>query len=619
MSSSAALRHGPGAAAFLCLHCLCGAAASADEPQVLVTASRVAESIDASFWSSSVLTRADIEWRQAASLDELLSGLAGLNFDNAGGLGKATSAFMRGSNSDHTLLLVDGMRVGSATFGVPPLELIPLEQIERIEIVRGPRSTLYGSDAVGGVIQVFTRHGTQPGLGFSGMVGSGSHATQRASAGMRGANERAWMDLSAETLTTDGINACSPLALALGGGCFANEPDKDGYRSRSASLSLGGRLGKALTLELRSMASDGTTEFDGSFTNRAQFAERVASLHLMAAMSERWQARALFGWNRDVQDNFHDSTAGDSYTTDRNSASVQIDGLLGQRLRTTAGVDYQNDRVDSTVAFARGSRSTAGVFAELHEDWRLWSALAGARLEDNEQFGSRVTGNAGVARRVGANRRLTATWGTAFRAPTFNELYYPGFGNPTLTSEQSRAVELGFDDHAAPVHWSLHVYQTDFDRLIAFDSATFAPQNIARARVRGAELQGEWSARHWRIQGQITRLAAGNLSDGNEGRLLPRRPKLSAALELRRQWSSLAAGTTGRCAGRRFEDLANSLAMGSYCTVDLLAEWRLGRAWQLHGGLINALNRGYETAAFFNQDGRHFNLTLRYHPTGERS
>src|SRR5205807_1479320 len=135
--------------------------------------SRVPEPLADSFWSTTVLTRSDIEARQVQSLPDLLVDLAGINVDNTGGLGQASAIFIRGADSDHTLLLIDGVRVGSATLGTPPVELVPLEQIDHIEVVRGPRSTLYGSDAVGGVIQIFTRHATEPGLSFGGSATDG--------------------------------------------------------------------------------------------------------------------------------------------------------------------------------------------------------------------------------------------------------------------------------------------------------------------------------------------------------------------------------------------------------------------------------------------------------------
>ncbi len=211
------------------------------------------------------------------------------------------------------------------------------------------------------------------------------------------------------------------------------------------------------------------------------------------------------------------------------------------------------------------------------------------------------------------------SWGTAFHAPTFNDLYYPGFGNPSLQPEVSRSIEAGLDGGAGNWRWSAHAYQTTIDRLIALVQLgvfTYTPENIAAARIRGVELQGEWRNADWRIAGQVTGMDPRNLGTGPEhDRLLPRRSKSAASLELRR---NLGAGrshgslaVTGNWSGRRFEDLANTLPMGGYLTLDLLGEWTVGRC-TLGAIAANVTGRRYETAAYLAQPGRHFDVTLRY-------
>ncbi|TLY58697.1 MAG: TonB-dependent receptor, partial [Gammaproteobacteria bacterium] len=540
MSTGLSARRGAQGALALYLALLSGASWPADDSQVVVTASRIEEPVADSFWSSTVLTREDIESRQVSSLQDLLADLAGVNIDNTGGLGKASSLFLRGASADHTLLLIDGTRVGSATLGVEPFELIPLEQIDRIEIVRGPRSTLYGSDAVGGVVQIFTRHPSQPGFAAGGSVMDGSHDTHEFTADLQARGERAWASISGDTLTTRGISTCLPGALAANAGCFldAPNPNPDGFHNHSGSLSAGVRLSERLTARLDSLIADGWTAFDGDFTNNTQFTERVTSLHLDGSVTDAWHARLTAGRNVDVQKNFLDRDPSSRFDTTRDSASLQIDGQATPALRVISGADYENDRIDSDTPYDLTSRHTRGVFTELRGELAAWSALAGARLEDNSQFGNHVTENFGITRKLGERQRLTATWGTAFRAPTFNELYYPGFGNRSLLPETSRSAELGADGSTGALRWSLHAYQTTIDRLIAFafDATTtsFLPQNVARARIRGAELQADWHNRAWKIGGQLTRMEPLNLSDdSNSEHLLPRSAKTSAALQVR--------------------------------------------------------------------------------------
>jgi vitamin B12 transporter len=594
---------------------------SAPLQQVIVTAARVPEPEDASFFSVSVLTRADIEARQVLSVQDLLADLAGINVDNSGGLGQQSSVFIRGADSVHTLLLIDGVRVGSATLGTAPFEIIPLEQIDHIEVVRGPRSTLYGSDAVGGVIQIFTRQARDPGVTLGGSAMTGSFDTHEFSGYLAARGREAWGSLSGDVLTTAGIPACLPSAVA---GCFdpAAPQVPDGHQNRSMSASGGVRLTGQLTASADVLYTRGWTAFDGGgFDDRLDFEEKVATAHLDQALgSSSWHLRLMAGRNEDDERDFLDSTPVGTFNTVRNSASLQADGKLGEALRLISGVDYEDVHVDSDTPYAVTSRTTRAVFAELHADWVQWSALAGARYEDNEQFGSHVTGNLGLARRLGDGTRFIATWGTAFRAPTFDELYFPGFGNPDLKPETSQSWELGVDGDGGALRWSLHAYQTTIDQLIEIDPLTFLPQNIDKSRIRGVELQGDWHSPDWVVGGQLTGMRPLNITAGPEyGNLLPRRPEQLGLLSVRRLVHPAPAGSAdgsvgvvARWEGRRYDDLANTLPMGGYLTVDLLGQCQLGGSWTLEGKVANLFDRSYQTAAYYAQPGRTYGVTIRY-------
>lgn len=588
-----------------------------EDSGVLVTASRVSQSQDESFWSSDVLTRADIEARQVMSVQELLSPLVGIDVHNAGGFGKATSLFLRGAESDQILLLIDGVRVGSATLGIPPFELLPVEEIERIEVVRGPRSTLYGSDAIGGVVQIFTRSGVRQGISADGAVGFGSNDLYRGSAHLRAGFERAWFNIGGELLDTDGINSCAG-STSPPAGCFTDEPDRDGFRTRAGTVAAGVQLSEGWNAELHTLIADGHTEYDGSFVNETDFTEHVSSLQVNGALSDTWKLRAIIGRNDDKQHNFLNGVSQSRFDSQRDSVSIQIDGTLSSSLRLIAGADYQDDSVESTDTFIETERSTTGAFAELHGTVGRFSALGGIRHEDNDQFGDHVTRTFGAAWRAGPRLRFTYTWGEAFRAPTFNELYFPFFGNPNLKPEESVSNEIGIEGQWNNLRWSTHIYQTDVDELISFDSALFIPANIAEARIRGAEIEGDWRRDAWRVIGRFTALDAEDVSSGpTNGNELPRRARRSASLEVRHaaQWGTL--GTVARWQGRRYDDLANTRELGGYLTIDLSAELSLGSNWTLQALVTNALDRDYETASLFYHEGRQYTLTARYRTGGK--
>ncbi|HXZ59320.1 MAG TPA: TonB-dependent receptor [Steroidobacteraceae bacterium] len=588
--------------------------------QVIVTAARAPEPADESFFSVTVLTRADIEARQAPSVQDLLADLAGINIDNSGGLGQQSSVFIRGADSDHTLLLVDGVRVGSATLGIAPFEIIPLEQIDHIEVVRGPRSTLYGSDAVGGVVQIFTRQAGEPGVTWGGSAMTGSYDTHEFTGYVAARGREAWGSISGDVLTTAGIAACLPSAIA---GCFDPGAPQvpDGHQNRSASLNGGVRLTDQLTASADVLYTHGWTAFDGAgFDDRLDFEEKVFSAHLEQALGGNWHLKLMAGRDEDDERDFLDPTPVGTFDTVRSSASLQADGRLGSAVCLVSGVDYEDVHVDSDTPYEVTSRTTRAVFAELHADLAGWSALAGARFEDNEQFGDHWTENLGLTRTLSPGLRLVLTWGTAFRAPTFDELYFPGFGNPDLKPETSQSYEAGLDGEQGALRWSLHAYQTTIDDEISIDPLTFLPVNIHKSRIRGVELQGDWHNADWVLAGQLTGLEPLNISPGEEyGNLLPRRAEQSASVNVRRLLRSApsdgadgSVGVVARWQGRRYDDLANTLPMGGYLTVDLLTDWRLAASWRLEAKVANLFDRSYQTAAYYAQPGRSYGVTIRY-------
>jgi len=592
--------------------------------QVIVTASRVPEPIEQSFWSTTVISQADIQTRQLQSMADLLADYAGITMDQAGGLGQQSSVFIRGADSDHTLLLIDGIRVGSATLGIAPFEIIPLEQIDHIEVVRGPLSTLYGSDAIGGVIQIFTRHGTEPGLTVGGSEMGGSYDTKEFTGYLSARGENAWASLSGDVLTTAGIASCLPGSASAGAACFEDNPSPfpNGHQNRSGTLNFGGKW-DGLTAQVEELYITGWTAFDGSFDNMLNFTENVTALHLDQAFGSDWHAKLLVGRDVDDEQDLLGSMPVGFFNSTRWSGSLQVDGQATKWLRILAGYDYESIAVASDSEYIVSDRTTRATFLDLRGEFGPWSALAGARYEENSQFGDHITGNAGIKRTLGQHARLTVTWGTAFRAPTFDELYFPGFGNPDLQPETSKSFEVGVDGEHDALNWSLHAYQTNINNEINLDPITFLPVNVGLARIRGVEAQGDWRTNTWGIGGQLTYMEPLNKSPGPDyDNVLPRRPKDSASLTIRRfiQATSSIHGSVsvvGRWEGQRYDDLANTLSMGGYLRVDLLTSWMFAGGFTLEAKVANVLDKSYQTAAYYAQPGVNYGLTLRYRYNGK--
>lgn len=603
-------------AATFCTHAETAPSSDAMDP-VVVTATRTATSVNDTLSSVSVITRADIERLQPTSVSDLLTGLPGVTFAQAGGLGQQTSLFLRGTNSSHTLVLVDGVRMGSVSAGLPAFEQIPVDQIERIEIVRGPRSSLYGADAIGGVIQIFTRHGS-PGSGVTPSVSltTGSRGTLDGQVGVSGGNANGWYNLSLGGTYTRGINACREGAGTVFAGCFANEPDNDAYRNYNALANGGYRWDGGTELAATYLRSRNYVEFDGSpYGNQALNVQQVAGARLSFHPTSIWQVTVGAGQNLDRSTTYDNGLYLRYADSRRNQASWQNDITLTGNQLLSAGVDYQLEHLDSDTGYLASTRGDTGVFAQYQGAFGKNEVQLSARHDHNQQFGNHDTGAAAWGYHFDDGLKLSASYGSAFHAPTFNDLYYPyGSGNPDLKPETSRSAELGLSQQHAAWNWAVNAYQTRIDQLIALDS-NYVPLNISKARIRGLEGQLGLTLGAWRWQGYLTLQKPENDDSGaNDGHWLPRRPQRTGRIDVDRRVGAVSLGATWNVAGMRYDDIANTERLGGYATTDLRASYDFAPGWTIEGRLANAFDRHYETVYYYNQPGRSWYLTLRYTP-----
>jgi len=599
-----------------------------DLDDVVVTATRTAQTQDATLAAVDVITRADIERLQPRSLPDLLRSAQGVGISNSGGAGKLSSAYVRGTNAGHVLVLVDGLQVGSATAGTAALQDIPVEQIERIEIVRGPFSSLYGSEAIGGVIQIFTR---RPQSAFSPTfsVGAGNYATYKATAGVSGRSGDGWYALNVAHDTTDGINACRPSPLGpfgYTGGCFTDEPDRDGYTNNSVSARGGYRFGQ-LDVELKALRAEGENEYDGNYLdpffpspNESKVVQQVGGARARYQAGDAATFTLNLGQSLDRSRDFGEGEFFSLFETRRNQGSLQADVVLGGGT-WSAGFDWSQDKVDSTTPYAVDERTNRALFGQWQQSFGAHSLQVSARHDDNSQFGGETTGSALWGWDFTQALRLTASYGTAFKAPTFNDLYYPLFDNPALQPETSRSAELGLRGKHGWGGWSVNAFQTRIEDLIVFDGMTTdathpfgMPINVGEARIRGVELSGNTRLAGWDLRGTASWLDPRSESAPNDGNVLPRRARRSGRLDADRAFGNFSVGASVTGASRRFDELANVNELGGYATTDLRAGFRFGPDWSLALSVNNVFDKSYETVRYFNQLGRNYLLTLSYHP-----
>lgn len=627
------------AAALLCCFTTAHAAgrddASALNP-VIVTATRTAVTAGDTLSAVTVITRDDIQRLQPVSLIDLLTGLPGINFTQSGGIGQTSSLFVRGTNSDHTLVLIDGVRVGSITAGFASLEQIPVEQIERIEIVRGPRSSLYGADAIGGVIQIFTRHGqAHGGIAPSLSMTVGSHGLFGSEAGLSGGDAHAWYNLSLGGEHTSGFPACKMGAAEAMAGCYVDDPRDDAYRNWNGAANAGYRWDNGTELAFTWLRSKNDVEYAGSpyGGNDAVNEQRVAGARLSFSPLEAWKVTLNAGQSKDLATTYYQGTYYGMYypraqtgyiNSQRNQFSWQNDIALTANQLLTAGVDYEQDHLDSSTGYLVDNRDDTGAYLQYQGTFDRNEVQLSVRHDHNQQYGDHNTGAASWGYHFDHGLRVYASYGTAFHAPTFNDLYYPPYygipsANSDLKPEQSRSAELGVAQQSDAWNWGVSAYQTRIDELILLDpSQNYVPFNVSKARIRGLEGQVGANLDGWRVQAYLTLQQPKDIgsatADANSGNLLPRRPERTARVDLDRRFGAFGIGTTWYAAGHSYDDAANTHRLGGYSTLALRASWHFTPDWQVEAKLANAFDHDYETVYYYNQPGRTWYLTLRYSP-----
>ncbi len=589
-------------ATFLLAHAAAAAVQAEPLPDnaIVVTATRTPQTADDTLASVTVLTREDIARQQPQDLFELLRVQAGVDLTRAGGAGGNTSLFLRGTNSNHVLVLIDGVRAASATTGAFDWRSLPISQIERVEIVRGPRAVLYGSDAIGGVIQIFTRRPQ----GTEAAVAAGSYATYQIEGGW-GGGEAVKASAYANAATRRGFSAQNERG-------FSYDPDDDGYDTRSLSAAVATALSARTDIELRAWHNTGKVDFDQGTSDTLN---STVNARLRQQASRAWTHTLALGYAQDDLDT--QSAFPSQFTTDRYTADWQHDVALGAAGALTAGLTYVSeaarnvDTFTDTTVYDRRTHN-AGVYALWQARWRDIDVQAGARGDDYSSFGTHGSGSLALGTDVSASTRLWLSYGSAFRAPNANELYSPGFGgfyagNPDLGPERSRSAELGLAlKPSAHERLTVNVFNTQIDDLIVFQGSNFQAINLEAASVTGVELGYELRLDRWRHQASLTAQRARN--DVDHSALLYR-PDQKATYAVHRQ---LAAGSVGAEWQLVSERIGLSERLPGYGLVSLAARLALAKQWFLEGRLENLFDKDYELIEGFNTPGRSLFVALRY-------
>ncbi|MCS0616998.1 TonB-dependent receptor [Massilia kyonggiensis] len=602
-------------AAALSLAFAAAASAHADPipDTVIVTANRTPQRAEDVIPDTVVISSEDIARAGAGSVADVLRRQRGIEISRNGGAGTNTTVFLRGANSNQVVVLVDGVRIGSATTGAASWNAIPLSSIDHIEIVYGPLSSLYGADAIGGVVQIFTKKSEGAPM-FSASAGGGTYGTNQYDAsvhGSTGGEHSVTYALSGAREESDGFSSTRP-------GSSSYNPDDDGYTRNSVNGRIALRLAEGHEIGAQFMQSRLNAQYDsGKSAFDSHNIQEVDSYAVF--LNDRF----LPNWRSSVQVARSEDKLG-SFTSTAASGISQLNtrqdeltwqntfDMGGDTLQVLAG--HRKEKVlSSSVKDVNRTRITNSVAASY--DLRRGSHLLDVSARnDHSAYGSKTTGAVGYGYEFTQDLRATASYGTSFRAPTFNELFYPGYGLMSNQPERGRNAEAGVQYRVAGVDLQANYYRNRLTDMIV--SVTPCPSRTGSCayNVDHALLEGLTLAVDTRI-GNLDLRASADLQDPRDettGKQLARRARRHASVAADYTAGAVETGVELQASGRRFDDAANANRLGGYGLLNLYTTWHMTRDWSLLVRLDNAADKHYELARNYGTAGRTWFAGIRY-------
>ncbi len=591
--------------------------------QLSITANRRVQPVDETLASVTLITRDQIENSPASSITNILSRyVAGIDLTSNGGRGKNTSLFLRGGSSKQVLVLIDGVRAGSVSAGTMAWQHLSSDMIESIEIVRGPRSSLYGSEAMSGIISITTRKGK---IGkWHGSASVGSNNTKSISLGTTFGNDKTNLSINTSLLDTDGFDARN-----------GGNTDDDGYNNKSINLNFSHRFNDKTSLAVNVLHAKGVSEYDGYGANsgfpnytptasdgvdtRGDFLQQNVAVKLKTAFTNNWKSEFVVGRFKDESVNYDSqvSLADGSINTSRGTIDTKRQQLdwknelsLKNNKTLVFGVDYQKDSAKKSGGdYAKNNRDNTGVYGELSGSAGSYDYQLALRTDDNQAFGRHNTGSLSLSRNFGNNSRLTASYGTAFKAPTLNELYWPStpffVGNPDLQPEESKTFEIGLKTNLGKGRINASVFQSKISDLLAYQFPTTA--NIKKAKIEGLELGYSRNIGALKLDTNVTLL---NPRDTDTGKVLAKRAKQSLKINLDRNFGRYSVGASLLGKSKRAASFGSGLP--GYATLDLRSSYKVSKNLELQLDVNNVLDTEYKTTSGYDTAGRNLMLSVSY-------
>ncbi|HCH75822.1 MAG TPA: TonB-dependent receptor, partial [Pseudomonas sp.] len=570
-------------------------AAEQELPSMLITSARQAEPRAQATAANTVFTRADIERLQARSVPELLRRVPGVQVSSPGGV---ASLSLRGTGTAQTLVLVDGQRIASATSGFARLDYLAIDNIERVEVIRGPRSSLYGADAIGGVIQIFTRGG-KTGINPEVRLAAGSDQTFQRSLSLAAGTEQTRVHLGASLDERDGFDITRDNRGA--------DQDNDGQRNKALHLKLDHQFDANWKAGLSLNDQRGKNEYDDANdfepgTPQDEFRVSSYSGYLDGQLTDMWNSRLELGRSFDRN---HAVGAGSAWNntlleTTRHSAAWINRLQLSERHQLSVGGDWYEDQLDSATIFQEDSRDNSAFFAQHSFQGERFGTELGLRHDDNQQFGSHNSWNAAVSLPVSESQRWILSYGEGFRAPTFSDLYGPPLWgpNPDLKPETSKTYELQWRAEFDETQLEAALYRTDVEDMIAWGENRMG--NVSQARINGFEASAARELLGWQASLGVSII---DPRDRDSGHTLARRAKRTLSIDLDRTFGTLSAGAGWHVSSARYDTIANTRELSGYGVFDLRAGWQSHPELRWEAKVNNLFDRDYALATYNRPDG----------------
>lgn len=585
---------------------------------VVITATRTPQLASEVLSDNTSIDAEEIARSGAGSLIDLLQKQRGIEVTRNGGAGTSSSVFIRGASNSQSIILIDGVRTGSSSLGGAAWSAIPLSVIDHVEIVYGPLSTLYGADAIGGVIQIFTKKGIASAPQVSAFAGVGSDATRQYDASVAGATggEHSFSyALSAGKEKSDGFSAIKP------GSSYYN-PDKDGYDKESASGQFGLQLAKGHEIGLLFFQSRLDAQRDNGPGYNARALQKLENVAVFAKNTflPNWSSQLQVAQSRDKSSDDGGTEAWDKFQINATQTNIawQNDIRIGADVLQILFDHSKEEVLSSSTPELAHDRTTKAVATSYNLKRDKHLASISLRNDDNSQYGSKTTGAFGYGYRVTSALRANASFGTSFRAPTIYELYYPNYGVPTNKPEKGRNTEAGlyFDDGTSQLS-AVYYHNRLTDLLVSADPCPVDPAtyvygcsyNVDKALLEGVSLSARRRFGDFNVSGNLD---LQDPRDEKTGNTLARRSKKHGNFAVEYGTGALKAGVDLQFSGKRFDDAANTKAMGGYGLLNLFTTYQVAPDWSALVRWSNVADKQYELAKNFATAGSKVFVGLRY-------